>query len=369
MRKVSSRWAIVLCVLFSTLLLGWAPASRHVRAVEFLQRLSEKEAAPSARLLTEELSIPGKDGPIRARLYYREGAARSPGIVVAHGVHYRGIDEGRLVPFARALCESGLTVLTPELKDIADYRITESGVSVIRDSVRYLASRRDRVSGDQVGLLGFSFAGGLSLVAVEEPEVARLVSSVTSVGGHHDLRRVLRFLIHDEIETPHGVVKQKAHDYGLVVLVYGNLEHFVPAEDLAVMREGFKHWLHEDQKSARAAAKGRTTPEAERLWQLLEKQQLQTLAPEVDRLLESQQQQLAALSAAGHLRALRVPVYLLHGTHDSVIPASETDAANLELQGAPHRALVSPLLEHVSVSEKAGWTEKLALVTFMAQLL
>jgi fermentation-respiration switch protein FrsA (DUF1100 family) len=135
------------------------------------------------------------------------------------------------------------------------------------------------------------------------------------------------------------------------------------------MREGFKHWLHEDQKTARAVAKARTTPEAERLWQLLEHQQLQTLAPELDRLLEAQQRELASLSAAGHLRALRVPVYLLHGTHDSVIPASETDSANLELQGAPHRALVSPLLEHVSVSERAGWGDKLALVTFMAQLL
>jgi dienelactone hydrolase len=369
MRKVSSRWAVLAGVLLAALLVGWAPAARHMRAVEFLQRLADKSGPGSPQLLTEELTIPGKNGPIRARLYYRQGAARAPGIVVAHGVHYRGIDEGRLVPFARALCESGLTVLTPELRDIADYRITASGVDVIRDSVAYLASRRDRVVGDQVGLLGFSFAGGLSLVAVEDPTTARRVSSVTSVGGHHDLRRVLRFLIHDEIETPRGVVRQKAHDYGLVVLVYGNLEHFVPAADLPAMREGFRAWLHEDQKAARAAAQARTSPEADKLWQLLEKQQLQTLAPELDGLLEKQRAELAALSAVGHLQALRVPVYLLHGSHDSVIPASETDAANLELQGAEHQALVSPLLEHVEVSKTAGLGDKLALVSFMARLL
>ena len=108
-----------------------------------------------------------------------------------------------------------------------------------------------------MGLLGFSFAGGLALVAAEDPKTAALVSAVTSVGGHHDLRRVLRFLIHNEIETPHGVVRQKAHEYGLVVLVYGNLEHFVPATDLPAMRAGFKAWLHEDQKSARLAAEAR----------------------------------------------------------------------------------------------------------------
>jgi dienelactone hydrolase len=370
MRKVSSRWAVVVSVILAALLLAWAPVARHVRAAQFLQRLASKSVSPTApRLATEDLTILGQNGPIRARLYFREGSKPGQGIVVAHGVHYRGIDEERLVPFARALAESGLTVLTPELSDIADYRITRSGVGVIRDSVSYLVTRGDHIAGDRVELLGFSFAGGLSLVAVEDPATARLVSSVTSVGGHHDLRRVLRFLIHNEIETPHGVVHQKAHEYGLVVLVYGNIEHFVPAEDLTVMRAGFKAWLQSDQKRARQAAKARTTPEAERLWQLLEKGQLQTLAPELDALLEKQSEELAALSSVGHLQALSVPVYLLHGVHDSVIPPSETDAASLELSGYEHQALVTPLLEHVEVSKTAGIGDELALVSFMAKVL
>ena len=160
--------------------------------------------------------------------------------MVAHGVHYQGIDEWRLVPFARALAASGLTVLTPELTDVADYRITSSGVGVIRDSVRYLASNREHVLGERVGLLGFSFAGGLSLVAAEAAETARHLSFVSSVGGHHDLRRVLRFLIHNEIETPTGVVRKPAHEYGLVVLLYGNLDHFVPKQDVELLRAAFK---------------------------------------------------------------------------------------------------------------------------------
>jgi acetyl esterase/lipase len=374
MRKVPSRWAIVLGLALTSLLAAWTPLARHVRAAEFLQRLADRappSANSAAQLSTEDVTIAGKNGPIRARLYFRPGTPPGQGIVVAHGVHYRGIDERRLVPFARALAASGFTVLTPELSELADYRITASGVDVIRDSVRYLSERRDHVDGERVGLLGFSFAGGLSLVAAEEPKTAALLSSVTSVGGHHDLRRVLRFLIHNEIETPHGLVHQKAHEYGLVVLVYGNLEHFVPAQDLPAMREGFKAWLHEDQKAARAAARARTTPEAERLWQLLEKGNLQTLAPELDALLQRQSNELAALSSAGHLRRLNVPVYLLHGSHDSVIPSSETDAANLELDGADadHRALVSPLLEHVEVSKSAGLADKLALLSFMAKVL
>jgi dienelactone hydrolase len=371
MRQLSSRWAILLGVTWGTLLV-WTPVEEHVRAAEFLGRLAQKappSAAEAARIATQDLTIAGKNGPIRARLYFPRTAAPGEGVVVAHGVHYRGIDERRLVPFARALADSGFTVLTPELSELADYRITASGVDVIRDSVSYLAARRDRVASSRVGLIGFSFAGGLSLVAVQSPKTARLVSSVTSVGGHHDLRRVLRFLIHNEIQTPTGLIHQRAHEYGLVVLVYGNLEHFVPAQDLPAMRAGFKAWLQEDQKRAREAARARTSPEAERLWQMLETGRLQALAPELDALLQSQSAELAALSSVGHLKQLNIPVYLLHGSHDCVIPSSETDAANLELDGAEHQALVSPLLEHVEVSKSAGLADKLALLSFLAKVL
>jgi dienelactone hydrolase len=374
MGNVKSRWLAVLTVSLGVLLLGWSPAQKHVRAVQFLERLSGKPAASAAapnapRIATEDVTIAGRNGPIRARVYFQSGARPASGVVVAHGVHYRGIDEGRLVPFARALVESGQTVLTPELADVADYRITESGVSVIEDSVAYLAQRRDHVAGERVGLLGFSFAGGLSLVAARDPATAARLSYVTSVGGYHDLRRVMRFLVHNEIETPRGVVSSKAHEYGLVVLVYENLEQFVPAADLNALQTAFKAWLHEDRAAAREAAKARTTPEGERLWHLLETQRLQELAPQLDQLLAAQASRLAALSSVGHLQGLSVPVYLLHGSHDSVIPPSETDAANLELDGAEHQALVSPLLEHVEVSKTAGLGDKWALVTFMSKLM
>ncbi len=76
-----------------------------------------------------------------------------------------------------------------------------------------------------------------------------------------------------------------------------------------------------------------------------------------------------ARSAASPYGALKVPVYLLHGAHDSVIPPSETDAAGLELGAAEHVALVSPLLEHVEVSGTAGFEDELLLVSFMARWL
>jgi dienelactone hydrolase len=366
-RRMGLAGVLTLVVLVA---FAWGPVMRYRRAADFLTTLSElgKAETSPGRVSTEEVTIPGAAGKIRARLYFLSDRPRGTGLVVAHGVHHQGIDERRLVPFARGLAEQGLVVLTPEITDLADYRITVSGVGIISEAVSYLASRRDHVTSERVGILGFSFAGGLALVASASPELHGKLSSVTSVGGHQELSRVLHFLIHDEIKTPTGVQHEKAHDYGLVVLLYGNLERFVPATDLPVMRAAFKAWLEEDFPRARAEATRRTTPEAKRLWSLLEKGQLQTLAPELDALLATQAEQLSALSPAGRLHQIDAPVFLLHGAHDSVIPPSETSWGDRELGTAPHGALVSPLLEHVEVSGAAGLREKVRLLDFMAHL-
>ena len=364
----------LLAVAFVTL--AAEPLARWARAVEFLSELAaapaktESEGSPTGPKLTEqELRIPGRSGPIRARLYFRADRPKGPGVVVAHGVHHDGIDERRLVRFVRALARTGHVVLTPELMDLADYRVTASGVDVLKDAVSYARDLRLHVEGERVGLIGFSFAGGLSLVAAAEPDLGRKLQFVTSVGGHHDLARVLRFLVKNRIETPTGTRAATAHEYGLVVLLYGYLERFVPAADLDAMRAGVKAWLEEDRPRARRLAGARTTPESERLWKLLEAGRVQTLAPELEAVLAEKTRELAALSPRGRLGSLGVPVYLLHGTHDSVIPPSEVDWAALELGPHQHEALVTPLLEHVSVAGAQGLADKLALVRFMAHML
>ncbi len=358
-----------LAVLAVTGAFAAAPVARRVRAYEFLTALSGGSRAGTEGVVETNLTLPGRAGPIRARLYRPADVERGPGIVVAHGVHYRGIDERRLVPFARELARAGRVVLTPELTELADYRLTRHGVEVIEDATLYLSEQRALVSEPRVALLGFSFAGGLAQVAAGRERLEGRVEYVTSVGGHHDLKRVLRFLLTDRIETPEGPRTSPAHEYGLVVLVYGHLEHFVGASDREAVAEAFRHWLHEERPLARKAAARIATPGGKALFERLERSRLRELAPELERVLASRAAEFAELSPRGKLSGLGVPVYLLHGSRDSVIPPSESEWAALELGDAPHRVLVSPLLEHVELGSEVSMREGVALLEFMAQIL
>jgi dienelactone hydrolase len=326
------------------------------------------EAASNA-LVEEDLTVDGAGGRFRARIYRPRGQAGGRGLIVAHGIHHEGMNEHRMVPFARELARAGLVVMTPEMTDLADYRITHQGVSVIRDATVYLRGRHDIVDDAPVGILGFSFAGGLSMVAAAEPELAGRVAYVVSVGGHHDLERVLRFLIRNKVETPAGLVPMQAHDYGLVVLLYGAVDRFAPEPDRAALRDALRASLHEDRPAALAAAARLTTERGKQLWQLADTRKLQTLAPQLEALVDEQRAELAALSPRGRLAAIHAPVYLVHGSSDAVIPASEAEWASAELGHADHMTLITPLMEHVEVNKPAGVGDKLALLRFIAQML
>jgi len=375
-KAFASKRALSSCALalVAVLALSWDSGSRLVRAGQLLLALSSSPSTVGASgstptLIEEDLTIVAEGAPIRARLYRRSERPRGRGLVISHGVHFKGIDEPRLIPFARELARTGLVVVTPELDDLIDYKITTRGKDVISRTALWLSDRGDLVTDRRVGILGFSFAGGLGLVAASEPVLEDRLSYVTSVGGHHDLDRVLRFLMTNRVETPLGTREMPAHEYGLIVLLYQRLDHFVPESDRGVMRAAVRGWLHEDRAEAFAHATRRSTPEAERLFERIAAGKLQELRPDLERLVALQKDELRALSPSGRIARLRIPVYLVHGAGDSVIPASETEWAERELQGTEHLALVSPLLEHVEVSKPAGLADQLALVRFMSHLL
>jgi len=370
--KRVTRLRLILAAVAILAVFAAGPLLRRVRAAQMLTSLSKAEPVRAAdgSLTETDVAILGEHGPIRARVYRKPGT-RGLGIVVAHGVHYRSIDEKRLVRFSRELAASGAVVLTPELSELADYHISAQGVAVIDAAVRWLSAKADLVESPRVGLIGFSFAGGLGLVAAVRPEVQSRLRYVASVGGHHDLARVLGFLLHDEVTTPDGLVHQKAHEYGLVVLLYQELEHFVDAEDLDVVRAAVRAWLHEEKRAAATLAARCRTASGKHVFELLEKGRLAELTPALEARVRARQSELAGLSPRGHLGELRVPIYALHGSGDTVIPPSETAwiERDAEALGNAHLTLVTPLLEHVEVAHEAKLADEWALVDFIARLL
>ena len=303
-------------------------------------------------------------GSLRFRLYVPKDVSTPGGIVLVHGVHHLGIDDPRLQNLARALAAAGVLVMTPEIQDLADYRVTTQSIKTIGLSAVVLSARMKRT----VGVIGLSFAGGLALLAVRDDDFAKHIGFVAAIGAHDDMARVSRFFATNTITEPDGrEVRLQAHEYGVLVLAYAHLEDFFSAKDVPVAREALRQWLWEDPNAMKTAASLSPAGKAE-LDELLHHRDL-LKGPLLDEI-ELHRDEMKTVSPHGQLANLSTQVFLLHGAGDTVIPATETEWLAHDV---PHQrlsaVLVSPALVHVDMGDKVTLKQKWDLVQFLADLL
>ena len=368
------RWfrRIFIVIALAALFLA-RPVYVHARAAALLLRFSS-DATPHGLaafgmhdVTEEDANVDTPQGPRKARFYVPSGVSDPPGIVVCHGVHHLGIEEPRMKKFARAIASSGVVVLTPELTELADYHIDPHTIGTIGRAATMLKTRVKRTG---VGVLGLSFAGGLSMMAATEPEFAPSIDFVVSVGGHDDLDRVARFFVTDEIEGPAGEKTHlHAHDYGAVVLVYMYVESFFSPRDVPHAREAIRLQLWERFDDARNAATRLSTEGQDKI-ALVFGHREDVLRPEIERVIAAHEVDIRRVSPHAALDGFRARAFLLHGEGDTVIPASETRwLAHDVPEGALASAVVSRAIVHVDMGTKTPMREQLALMDVMARIL
>jgi len=316
---------------------------------------------------TQEVSLPSATGPVRARLYVPSGVARPSGMIVLHGIHHLGIDEPRLMSFSRAAAGGGFAVLTPEIRALADYRVDRTSIATIGESPGWL---QQRLGTGPVTVVAVSFAGGLSLLAACDPRYAPHIRSLLLMGAYDDLGRVSRFLATSQAELPDGhIVPYTAHDYGAAVFVYSNLEKFFSVSDLSVAHEALRDWLWEQPQAAQALL-ARLTPAGRATMEFLLARQIDRLRPQLMDAIRVDEPQLAAISPQGKLGNLHVPVFILHGSTDDIIPSTESLWLQREVPPKYLReVLITPAFSHVDPDKSATWSDELRLVDFLADVL
>lgn len=371
-RLVTISVFVLALVISSPVAVFFGPGHEYLRAAALLERIADGHGtgtlADYDRHAVDEIDspIPVAGGTISGKLYVPRGASNPPAMVIVHGVHRLGIQEPRLMAFSRAISASGILVLTPEVEDLADYRITEHSIHVIGAAAHMLHER----TGEKVGILGLSFAGGLSLLAASDPKYSGDVGFVMSIGGHDDLNRVSEFLAIDKIPHPDGTIETlHAHEYGALVLVYSHPEDFFSPADVAPAREAVRLQLWEKPDEARNAA-AKMSPAGRAKIDLLLTHKKEMLADELLASVRKHAGDMKRVSPRGNLAGLRAPVLLLHGYGDTVIPASETLWLERDVPASLMRAaLITPLLSHVDVAKSTTVADKFAMVRFIATML
>lgn len=324
-----------------------------------------------------DTTIPVAGGTLRGRIYRPAEAGGSP-VLIVPGVHAGGIDEPRLVTFARDVASMGRIAVTAELPDLRQYAITPRTTTHIEEAALWLSARSGLSADGRVGMMGISFAGGLSLVAASRPSLRDRVSFVMSFGGHGDLPRTLRYLCTGQLP---GGGTQPPHDYGVAIILLGVADRVVPPPQVQPLRQAILSFLqasHLDMyDKPRAAAEferarslaGALEEPARTLMGYVNARDVARLGP----IVLPHTGDLGSDPALSPSRAPTpaFPVYLLHGMDDNVIPAVESSllAGTLRAGGADVTQLATPLITHAEVDRSPGARAVWDLVRFWAKLL
>ena len=364
-------WLLLLLPVAIALL--YPVAQDYLRAASLLARISDPHASGWIAnydvhpVDVHDTNFDFRGQPVPARVYLPRGVGFAPGIVVVHGMHELGINEPRLVGFARSLAASGFFVMTPLVSGIADYRVEAQSADVIGTAAQAFAQQ---ISVPKVGILAISFSGGLALLAASDQQYAPSIAWIASVGGYYDLDHVLRFFATGDAPRPDGTIEHLApHEYGALIVVYDEPQDFFSPHDAPLAHEALKLLLAGDGKGSEALT-AQMTPAGRQIMQDIYHKQRRTLTPAMLAEIDKRRDRLSAASPAGHLAFVHAPVLLLHGSDDTVIPPTELLWLERDIpKEYLVTALVSPAIGHVEVGTGVSWRDKLALVHWMAQMI
>jgi len=346
------------------------------RAEEFANRQSRKVT------IQPRHQVSTRYGDVPARMYVPEGTSRRT-VLLVPGIHSMGIEEPRLTALAEDLAGAGVKVMAMALPDLQAYRITPRATDVIEDAVTWMSQRPDLAPDGRVGIIGISFAGGLSISAASRPSIRDKVAFVLSFGGHGDLYRVMRYLTTGEAPQVPGLETHPPHDYGVAVILYGLADRgVVPMDQVEALRKGIETFLLASQLTlvnmdeanatfAKAREMARTLPEPSRTYlNYVNDRAVAKLGPALVPFLQQLGVGDPALSPQLIDHPASATLFLLHGSGDTVIPAAETVLFSEDLQrkGADVHVLLSELITHAEVNRAATYIDVLKLVNLWAQV-
>lgn len=380
------RWLRVAAIVtVAAIGLAWL-ARPYVNALALMIDISGREVSwrrwlpvHVAPVDTSDVVIPTRHGAVTGRLYRPRGGAGASTrtVLVVPGLHAAGVEEPRLDRLSTRLAGTGTTVVSLPLPDLRRFIVTPRSTDEIEDAAGWLASQPSIAPTGRIGLIGISFGGGLALVAAGRPSLAKALDLVVSFGGHGDLPRVLRYLCTGLL--PDGT-RQPAHDYGTVIFLLQALPHLVPADQVQALDHAVRVFLDASMvdvaEPARAAvlfrearALGAALPEpAHSVMADVSARDATRLGP---RLLELTEE-VGGHPALSPERspATLAPVFLVHGSADTVIPQTETPRLAAFYDRAPERRdvrtswLLTPAVSHADATATIGLADVWKLLRF-----
>lgn len=312
--------------------------SAWIKSIHFLIGLQSKdETLPDVR----EISIPIHNGSLRADCYMAKSKSLGT-IITINGLAPLGNRDPRFIIVNRSLNQLGYTVVSPFYDEICDYKISLRNIEDIKDSIAYISKQKEISPSGKVSIFAPSFSGSLSLIAVSDKKIAERINSVCAIGAFANVDDIIGNLF----------ANQSLDEYGRMILLLnflplsiGENKSLFKAIKLAILDNYFKY---KDNLLEPHYSKMKKT-DREFFENLKYNRDFRMKHWEI--ILKKggkNRELLTALSVTNHIDTLNLPILLIHGLKDDVVPANESSMLyeKLQARGVDCKLCITNLISH-----------------------
>jgi dienelactone hydrolase len=315
---------LVLCLL----LLSQAPRIRttYLTVLLLAEAASPDIDGPIATLRSdphvEHVSFPVEGKTVVADLYRPADGGPHPGIVLCHGVADRGKDDLRLVNFADALARAGYMALVPDFENLRQFRVRPSDVDEIVGAFEHL-STLPSVKRDRIGLFGFSYAGGLSILAARDPRISDRVKFCFLLGAYYDLEAVVGYMTTGMYRLDDAWTYLEPRNSGRWAFLQNSVDLIENDRDRALLSGIARARLDDPQSDVSHLARS-LGEEGAAVYALLVNEDPEQVGVIIDGLNERVRTYFDELSPRGKMDNITARLILAHGRDDNLIPYTES---------------------------------------------
>jgi len=312
--------------------------SSLLMSLKFLVGLQSKDTSLPK---VQEMIIPIRNGQLKADFY--TPPIKSIGtILTINGLAPLGNRDPRFILVNKSLSNLGYTVISPFYEEICNFKISLRNIEDIKDSIEYICSKSEFTRTGKVSVFAPSFSGSLSLIAATDSKISEKINSICTIGAYGNVETVIENLFS----------KQELDEYGRMILLLnflpisiGENENLFKALRLAILDNYYKykdnllepHYEKMDKRDKELFDSLKNDTDFRmKHWNTILKNGGE------NRIL------LTALSVLHHLDTLKLPILLVHGVKDDVVPANESRLMfdRLKLNGVKSKLCITSLISH-----------------------
>jgi hypothetical protein len=291
----------------------------------------------------KDFSLQSKDFPNKTyptKLYIRKNRPNDPVIFFVHGMSINGIKDSRMMEMAINLARSGFRVITPEFEEICNLQIKEESIHNITDSF-LSAFELPELKGRPFGFFSVSFTGGMGMISLTDKRLSNKVQSAMVVGPYAHFDNLIRYVTGPDEIDEYGYLIFLANFLDLVFKNTENIQKVLweAAVDNSLLRTGEASVADKMVKDL--------SPEEKDLYIKIRTDR-SARAEFGETIIKNYGHKTPDFSPISFLDKFNLPISVLHGRKDKVVPESESLVITEKLKslGKPYFLEITGLLSH-----------------------